>query len=252
MILQDDIHNTEIIYLYTYKFDYGNNPISKEENGGHPKPKTVYRAIYNTDTNTYRLIYKVGKEGMSFVFIPKLKDYDEDSGLTVDLRVLTLKNILDFNISEANLNELLNWLQTDNDDIKAITGHTGSPKKKTKSEDKPVAVPQTKGTVKLSPQIVQFLNQAIELEKTDPLIFGTMFDLLVHLNQNLYADIGVVNASWLTLDRDHGAGVNVSAAVGKLNRYMGQDRRTNLDGNDLLGAIKDLLQEQGRRNYHEI
>ena len=254
MILQDNIHNTEIVYLYTHKFEYGNNPISKEENGGHPKPKTVYRAIYNTDTNTYRLIYNISKEGLSFIFIPKLKDHDEESGLSVDIKILTKKNILDFNISEENLDELLSWLKTDNKDIKEITGDIGTPKpkqQKVKQGDKPAVVPQNKG-VKLPPQVVQFLNLGIELEKTDPLIFGTMFDLLVYLNQNVYTDIGVVNASWLKLDKDHGAGTNISSAVEKLARYMSQDRRTNLDGKDLLGAIKDLLQEQGRRTYHEI
>lgn len=256
MILQDSIHNTEIVYLYTHKFEYGNNPISKEENGGHPKPKTIYRAIYNTDTNTYRLIYNISKEGLSFVFIPKLADHDEESGLSVDIKILTKKNILDFSISESNLNELLNWLKTDNKDIKEITGDiSAKPPKKAQKKEKetvPASIPQNKGSIKLPPEVVQFLNLGIELEKVDPIIFGTMFDLLVYLNQNVYTDTGIVSTSWLKLDKDHGAGVNVSAAVEKLSKYLGQDRRTNLDDKDLMGAIKDLLTEKSRRNYHEI
>lgn len=261
MILQDTIENTQIVYLYVNKFDYGTDLVNKEQNSGHPRSNTVYRAIFNTDTKSYRLIYKVDKDNVYSVFIPVLKVEEEnDLEFVCDITVLTSNNILSFKISEKNLDDLLKWLKTDNSDIKEILGDVGGSSKKKKvkkATQQPAQVPSPvkadeNGIIKLSPEILRFLNFGMELNKVDPLIFGTIFDLLIYLNQNVYSDTGVVSTNWLKLDREHGAGVNVSAAVEKLSRYLGQDRRTNLDEKDLMGALKDLLIEKSRRNYHEI
>lgn len=251
--LQDTIHNTKLIYLYVNKFDYGKNQMGKEQSSGNPKSKKVYRAIYNTDTNSYRIIYDVDSKNVFSVFIEDLQSTDEDLGYTCDIKILSVSNILDFNISEADLDQLLKWLQTDNKDVKDILGDIGAVKKVEGKVTKPAQQPAQppKGT-RLPPELVQLINIGSELHKADPIIFGTIFDLMIYLNQDAYADTGVLGTGWLKLDKDHGAGVNVSAAIDKLSRYLGQDRRINLDNDDLMGAIKDLLIEKSRRNYHEI
>lgn len=258
MILQDTPQNTKIVYLYVNEFDYGQDHIGREQTLNHPKSKKVYRAIYNTETKTYRAVYKVDKDVHS-VFIGGLQVREEDSGFICDIHILIAENILDFNISESNLDELLNWLKTDNNDIKAILGDIGGKplKKRQLPVNTSVSVPpqvnngQQQG-MKLPPELVQLIKLGSELQKTDPILFGTIFDLIVFLTNDSYTETGILGTSWLKMDKDHGAGVNVSAAVEKMSRYLGQDRRNNLDNNDLMGAIKDLLIEKSRRNYHEI
>lgn len=255
MILQDTIYNTKIVYLYINKFEYGKDQIGKEQSSGHPKPNTVYRAIYNTDTHSYRIIYKVDKNGIHSVFIGELQVNDvNEMNFVCDVSVLSVENILDFKISESNLDDLIGWLKTDNKDVKDLLGDIGSkkPVKTATNTGKNVKTNIPEGGIQLPPQLVQFITLGSELMSTDPLIFGTVFDLLIYLNDVAYVDTGVVGTGWLKLDKEHGAGVNVSAAIDKLSKYLGTDRRVNLDNNDLMGAIKDLLTEKSRRNYHDI
>lgn len=256
-MLQDKTHNTKMVYLYVNKFDYCKNQLDKEQASGHPKPKRIYRAIYNTDTDSYRLIHEVTSTNVSIVYVQDLQSKEEELGISCDIKILTAMNILDFlPIPEDNLDELLTWLKTDNKDIKTLLGDIGAPKpsraKSKETDAQPQPLPPPGKGIKLSPELVQYINLGQKLNEIDPIIFGTIFDLLVYLIENTYADTGVVSTGWLRLDKEHGAGVNVSAAVEKLSKYLGQDRRVNLDDNDLMGAIKDLLTEKSRRIYHDI
>lgn len=253
MTLSDSIHNTEMVYLFVNKFSYGKNMIAKEESAGHPKPKKIYRAIRNTDTDTYRIIYKVENNQVFSTIIEDLQCDDETAGYTSDIKRITLNNILEFDIPEKCLDNLIHWIDTDNDDVKAVVP-VGPPNKLVSrnlvagKQAKESGIPE--GAIALDEEIVMFFTLASELRESDPLLFGTIFDVLNYLvSQN---KIEVFDTGWMGFDKNHGAGVNVSAAIKKLSLYMSDDRRTNLDEKDLTGAIVDLLTEKGRRSLHDI
>lgn len=249
MQLSDTIYNTKIVYLYVNKFDWESNSMGREDSAGNPKAKHVYRAIKNTETGTYRIVYEV-THSVKSTYIDNLKnDNFEQCGYTSDIVELSLSNILECNLSEECLDNLLNWYAIDNTDIKSIVGNIGATKNQERNTVKEHIVPIG---VPLSEELVEFISEASHLHDTDPLMFGTMFDLFVYLNSILGEDKGILDTSWMGLSKDHGAGVNVSSAVQKLSRYMGDDRKTNLDESDLLGAIRDLLMEQARRNFNQI
>jgi len=254
MTLSDSIHNTEIIYLFVNRFDYIRNSYTKEENGGHPKTRKVYRAVRNTDTNTFRIIHKVDSKAnqVHSVIIEDLQCDDESYGYTCDIREVTLNNILDFDMSEKCLDNLILWIDTDNKDVKDIIP-VGPPTKPTPmnfvAQGKQAEIPE--GGILINEELGAFIHMAAELHDSDPLMFGTVFDVLDHLSTQKYKP-EIFETGWMGLDKQHGAGVNISSAIKKLSKYMSDDRRTNLDEVDLLGAISDLLSEQARRNYHEI
>ena len=255
MNLQDTIYNTKIIYVYVNNFDYGKNQMGKEQASGHPKSKKVYRAIFNTDTNSYRVVYDIKGGNVYSVFIENLQSKDgEELGYTCDIVPITKSNILDFKISEENLDELLTWLKTDNKDIKEILGDVGTTKKAAKKTEKqqPVAISKKGANGGIPPEFVSFMNLMQEIYKTDQMTFGTIFDLVLYLVDHPGADSGNLGMHWLRMDKDQGAGVNVASAVEKLSRYIGSDRRTNLMNDDLMGAVVNLLNERTRRILNQI
>jgi hypothetical protein len=253
MKLRDTIYNTEIVYLYVNKFDWGKNQMGKEDCSGHPKSKKLYRAIYNKDTHSYRVIYGISaKNQLEATFIENLqsKDFDEH-GYTCDIIVLSKKTILDCNLSEEELDQLNQWQTTDNKDVKDITGNIGE-KKTDKAEGTTKKAEMKESNQQLPEEFAQFLGISAHLHNTDPLTFGTIFDLILYLNDTQYQASGPLDGHWMKMDKEYGAGVNISAAVEKLNRYMGQNRRTNLENEDLMGAIKDLITESNRRTYQGV
>jgi len=252
--LQDTIYNTKIVYLYVDRFDYGKNQVGKEQSSGHPKSKKVYRAIYNTDTHSYRIIYDIIRDQVYSVFVEDLQsDAPEELGYVCDIKHLSVSNILDFKISEDNLDDLLNWLKTDNKDVKEVLGDVGATKKKNTSDGKSKQIQKVPNRdSNISPEFVAFVNLTLEMYKSDPLTFGTIFDLILYIGEHPGLDQGNIGMHWLRMDKDHGGGVNISAAVEKLSRYVGGDRRTNLMNEDLMGAMLNLLNERARRTLNDI
>lgn len=232
MILSDNITNTDIFYTYVKKFKWS-HPVSNETFGGHPKDGRVYRVIKNTDTNTYRLIYgRIGGTGQG-VMLESLTSSDESVGYTSDIVPITRANILDLEISEEDLDLLKIWTDTDNRDIKEIF--------ELKNQPPPPSLPPPAW---VQPNdLTEFVSCASELQSIDPTSFDTIHELIHALNEPPNEPIEVLN---MRMNRNFGGGANMVKVFEHLTRYMGDDRRTNQDKNDLLEAQKYITYEINR------
>lgn len=251
--LTDTVNNTRVAYLYVSHFEWL-DAAANETHVGHPKIGRVYRSILNTATKSHRLFYDIeGRlEGMYLSMLDTdvvdgSKDYDAE---IVELRS---NNILEYEITEEDLDNLILWEKEEN---KTIKQYMGLDKQAGGSESAPLQ--QT-----LSPQQVmqhindQEANKAFmqlgaflkRLADTDPQLFEALSILIYSVADNPEEDT-TIDRSWMAFSAVLGPGKNISKAIDALARYGGEDRRTNLDEKDLIKAIKALLIEMVRIQLH--
>jgi DNA-binding protein Fis len=97
-----------------------------------------------------------------------------------------------------------------------------------------------------------FVKLAIALKEINPPLFDAIQDV-IHFFDHYQEDEEVSVGAWPPqFTKNLGLGVNLSAAIKHINRYGSEDRRTNLSGEDLMRAIKSLLNELTRRRVHGI
>lgn len=251
-MLIDTPTNTKIIYLFVKDFQW-TIPINKESNVGHPKPGRVYRGVKNTDTESYRLMYRVG-DAIQGTLLPLLDSHDEANGYLSDIREITIDNILDFDILEEDLTEFLRWLETDNKELKEkMKGFF--------DKQQPNALPpflQKKTMPEMvveilrsrDPELASIVSTVNELRISDPHIFAAVGAFINHLLAHPEAETSI-DSRWIRFDKNLGAGANLSAALSKLSVYGSSNRRTSFSEHDLVGAIRDLLLEEYRWKLHE-
>ncbi len=235
MNLTDTKDNTEFKYFYVSKFKWS-NPMDQERNGGHPKEKTVYRGWYNKDTKGYRIAPTLN----SAFWLEDLKSTKEEMGYTSDITVVDTKNILDFNLTEGDLDNMILWLESDNKDLKQQIFNpvqTG----------KPQIIAIINQAMQQTPNDTQgFLESVEELKSLNPLAFEIVWSLVDYLLDQMYTlPEGSIDADWL-VHSSRGAGINIFQANQSLNKYISEDRRTNEDPNDLYKAISHIITELTR------
>ncbi len=246
MIINDTQKSSKIVYLFVNKFDWGTNQQSKENSLGHPKPQRLYRALHNIEVDRYLIVHTVTKEDLQATYIENLQNTDESIGYTADISRVSLENILDFNILEEDLDALLKWVETDDRELKGAMGWI-----KPTSKAIPVIGPSRMTDLpEVDEQYIQFIDLGGMLNDKDPVLFGTVIDLLSFLLES--KDDSIIDTTWVKYDKKHGAGANISAAVQKLSKYMSADKKVNMEVEDLMGAIKDLLTERMRRDLNEL
>jgi hypothetical protein len=250
MVSSDTHENTRIIYLYIRSFEWI-DPMDTESKDGHPMVGKVYRTVHNKDTNSYRLIYE--KEGVMIgIYLPKLTvtavdETTKEPGYKANIEEITIKNILDFNLSEEDLDNIIAW-QTN----KQFKDEIGLKKKK---EEKP--------TQEITPATIinavqQHENKQVMANMGDRVLFlrernTPLFSALQSLLDYLVEQEGEnQDLSWLEYNKDLGAGTNISTALRALIRYSGEDRRTNQMYTDLLEAIRAIMCEAARKEIHGI
>ena len=230
------ISNTEFLYVFVKKFKW-ENPLEHEQAGGHPIPGRVYRASKNVDTDTYRLFAEMPDRPTLLVF-GKLKETIEGA-YTSDFKVISPKTLLDFDITDEDLDSLLEWLKSDNKNLKEVMGFNMTP----------VKIEQTK----TNEDVADFIDCAKRLYDLNPSLLNSIHDYLhFAIEQEEESDEGPIPTTFLTLNSAHGTGANVIRAVEKLSVYVSDDRRVNLDLDDLYGAITNLLTEGTNRTFNNI
>ena len=248
MKLSDTAKNTQFLYLYIKDFKW-ENVIDTEKFHGHPKSKRVYRAALNSDTNGYRLFYKPeDSKNHVAIIIHHLMGYE--GGYTSDIVELTKQNILDLEITESDLDSLIEWQGNSNADLKKMYGF-----------DKPA--PQTIQILGIDEiremvnrtdeqeKITEFINSSSELHDIDGLTFDSIHMIIDHLLESQPEDSSF-DAINITTSKEHGAGHNVGKALNLLSVYLSENQRVSLDVDDLLGAINHLITELNRRILHGI
>lgn len=270
----DTKENIRLIYLYIKSFKWLLD-IDREMANGHPQEGRLYRGAENTSTHTYRIYYEFDDKNKQVlgIFLPRLRSEDTSGIYTADVIELTLSNILDLNISDQDLDNLLHWLEIDNSDLKKRMW--GEEKSKGRMIS-PEGTPQLSTSQPLSDPLEHLNDEAmmlmtIEYIKKKDAEFGEVVEdlkMLKDFNPAMFSSLArllfylmktesehnhtPIDPYWIHLDKEMGAGANLSSAVTLLARYGGPDRKSNLEEVDLMGAIKYLLLEQQRRNFHNI
>lgn len=256
--LSDTVDNTKIVYLYVKEFEW-TFPEGKENNVGHPKKNKVYRAAYNSDTNSYRLFYEFDKK-FTALFLPTLTAVNNETFFdtptyTSEIVELSRHNVLEHLISEEDLDDWLKWIEEDNASIKQMMGLDNN-----QSQGKQPQIVTAQDVVRAvqknqeNQELTQFLSRLEHLREINPPLFEALTNLvefLVGPPDGPELDT-MVETDWIGFSKTLGAGKNLSDALKQLSRYGGESRRTNLMERDLFGAIRSLLAEQARRNFHGI
>ncbi len=253
--LTDSEKNTSIVYIYVKEFAW-TNPTDNENNQGHPKKGRLYRAVHNKDTKSYRLVYKdeSSPQGVTAVFLPALTSVEvdtflENNGYNASMIELTKHNLLECDISEEDLTDAVKWIEEDNKTIKQLMGFKSDNTRPPTQQELANVLQQTQE----GQERMRFLENLGHLRELNPPIFdalGNLVDYLVDIDGE-HAD-STIDASWVGLSKTLGAGKNISDALERLSRYGSESRRDNLMESDLMEAIRALLQEQVRRNFHGI
>lgn len=251
MILSDNSKNTEFLYLYVDEFQWLSH-IDTEAFSGHPKAKSVYRAILNKDTNGYRIIYKITGGNPQAIVLKNIVNKNRGLGYLSQMAVLSRENILSFDVSDEDLDKLDFWINSENKDLDDIMKKSKHPTVINDENSNISLTPMDSMTLvtnnmrKIDGELSAFMILAQDFQIRDPFLFDAFHDLMNHLSDNNSAN----DTSWLNYSKNFASGANVSAALQALTKYASENRRTNLDEQDLLHAIKHLLNEYSQRQIN--
>lgn len=238
-MIQEDFKDISIKYLYVNKFIW-QSPIEREQFQGQPLKHRVYRDIFNPLTGNHKLLIPGMDGGIGF---DKLKDTNEAADF--DLKEITLDTVLDYDITENDLDLLNQWIESGNRDI----------------EDSYRPIPN-EGLQKLK-QALHSHNQdeaealamatdsMMNLWSANPEKFSVMVSIIQFLTDadlDSYEDI----AHHIRLHPVSGKGVNVAQALRAIDNYNSDDRRTNEDVSDLYMAIEALVTEAERKFTNDL
>lgn len=218
-------------YLYTVKFNW-TVPSLQREFGDEPKKGRVYRANYNPhDISPYLLITNstpIGFESLSST--NEVADFE--------FKELTAENILDFDIVEEDLELMNKWFESKGEDV--FTEEKFIPEGLTKLKEALHSHTQDE-----SEALAYGTQTIMNLWVANPDKFNVMMDFIEYLTQ---ADLNSYSepSTYLRLHEKYGLGINVSKALEALNRYAGDDRRTNEDMDDLHRAMEAITVELER------
>jgi hypothetical protein len=242
MILTDNSTNTEFLYVYVSSFKW-ENPFDHESKGGHPMPGKVYRAVKNKDAGTYRLFVSSTTPPMLLVFTG-LEEAIEGA-YTSNIKPITIQNLLDFDISDGDLDSLLDWLKTGNSELKKVLNFR-PPLILSEPVNQPAMIQ------KPNDEVEDFIRCAQQLHELNPNLLDSLHNYIhFAIEEEENFEGGPLDTTFLTLSKDHGTGANIVQAVQKLSRYASSNRKENLDEADLFGAITNLLNERTNQLFNK-
>jgi len=254
-VVTDTPINTTFGYLYVKSFKWS-SAHDNETHVGNPKAGRVYRAAFNKDTKTHRLFYDLSNQ-VTALFLPHLvvaEKSDEDnffSELNYTGEIIELKKstILDCNISEEDLDELCKWIEEDNRSIKQLMGFEQPQFKPVTGEEIVRAIQQN---ILRDEDFIVFVQEARTLKENNRVLFDAVGEFMWFVNEKSSHPDEPIDGSWTEFSKTLGAGKNISKALDHISKYGGESVRTNLMQEDLFGAIRSLMLEQGRRQIHGI
>lgn len=253
-MLIDTSSNTKIVYLFVNNFEW-TAAANKEIALGHPKNGRVYRAVKNTDSESYRIMYPINNTFQG-TYLSTLKESNSENGYVSDIQEIEIGNILDFNILEDDLTQFVRWIEIDNSDLKGAfkqffekqSNPLGSmPRQLNKKDLLAVVVGALRGT---DPEMASVVSTISELRSVEPQIYAALGVFVNHILANNEPETSI-DSRWIRFDKTLGAGANLSSAVQRLSSYGSSDRRKNFSENDLMEAIKDLFLETYRLKSHK-
>lgn len=214
--------DTEIRYVYIKKFSYY-HPEVAESFSGHPRTGGIYRSLYHLHTKHHRLLLPDG-------IVLGFNQLVGNSGdAEFDLAEITKDNILDFNLSEEDLDVFL----LPNNDIffePSMKVHEAIVRQEEIESD----------FAHRASEIIMGL-WSINSIKAELLL--DIAHCLTELEMTSHEDA----ANYLRLHPTKGMALNIGEALRALDRYAGDDRKSNEDTADLMVAIESCVTELERK-----
>jgi len=242
--IKDHINDVSVKYLFVKHWSW-TDPLDKEKYQGAPVQGRVYRAVYNSKTNSYRFI--ITENPMNGLLMPDLNSSNEMNGYTSEIVALTKNNLLDQNIKEEDLDKLTRWMEDQNKDI--FTTQPQLP------ENFPMIILESLNSAEHQREMEEANRMAYAMEALSDLdsVNSIQFEIIIELIEYLYQQ-NLLNHEGddIALDAKLGIGVNISRTLDTLKRYAGKNRRTNEDPEDLLNAISHLVTERERRIINDL
>lgn len=225
-MIQERSTDVQIKYLLIKKFTY-HDPQEAEAMCGHPIVGRIYRSVFNINTKHHRLLLP---ESVVMGF-NQLEGTSE--GASFELVEITTDNILDYNIVEEDFEVF----HKSNDDIFTspieILGIEALKEKIQESMEDEIDFSQRASHAVLS------------LYQANPAKAEILIELAEYLNeQDLNAVSDITN--WMRYHPSKGSFVNIAKALKALDKYSGEDKRTNEDDNDLFKALEAIVVELER------
>lgn len=248
--LSDSEKNITVKYLYVKKFKWL-NIIDTENFHGHPKEKSVYIAAYNSDTKGYRLFYQPDNAPQVGIVFHDLTRAAGEEGYESIMVEINRKNIVSLDIPEPELDKIIKWQSNGNKELNDAYGFKSTPQQRQIMIPSPQDMVNIVDNINRQQEITDFINDVQQLYDTDSLSFDSINSLVGELLQPDESDTSF-EAVNLTLSRQHGSGHNVGKALNLLNIYLSDNPRVSLDREDLIKAIRHLIVELNRINYHGL
>lgn len=230
-------------YIYVKDFNWA-EPFNKMNYEGHFKNKEVYRAIYHPTSNVYSVIFREVRIPFEAIVFDDLKV--DNAICTCEMVEITKENILELNITEKELDKMIKWMETKNEDINPPRKENNLPipfqnlfneMKRQESEDTKLMFEMNKAFDELNLHNTIYCELILALTKQ-----------LKDYTLNTIEDA----ASELELDGDRGLSVNIAKAMRSLQQYALPLRRGGEEEVDLDEALFAIFREKERRVLNNI
>ena len=240
MQLSDNSTNAKVVLLYVNQFRWFDQHTT-EQMGGHLKQKRVYRAVFNSDTGSYKVVYAYDRSSQAIILTDLQQATDQKDGYTANISILTKANMVDFEICEEDLDNIIKW--KDHKDLNQIIEEG-----RIRMEPSPEQnfIQELFRVAKPNDMMREYTESSRELFSISPLHHDGLLDLIEHIKGN---KLGSIEAMNLTMDEYFGPGINIGNAYEAMARYTCEDRKMNLDPADLLLAASNLITEYIRASY---
>ncbi len=232
-----------VVYLYVREFAYKDKRY-EEMMGGHPKTGRIYRALYDKDTNMYRVILEEedkSEHGLAGLMLQNLTS--EDPRWSADIVVMDDESMIQYDIVSDDFIKLAKWRDEENHDIDYLRLDQGVASIESDpetgmttvvfSEDEEMEEDVTEHLANLSEvdyELAKAVNKTVE---------GIMHYLAAVTPDN--PDFTILASN----HRIHGRGVNVGLAIEALSDYLNQEQ---VSKGTLNKAVYYLLREMARIN----
>lgn len=209
--------------LYVHDFQWLNQT-DNEKWQGHPRPGRVYPGWCNPNTGNYHLWVP----GTGVLLVENLFNKAIWYGFSFEISEVNLDNILDFDITLEDLEEMGGLLESNYEKVRNFV----YPKQE-------INMP--------SIDIINMKNSQLPLAPIDiirmasPETYEVIMDVIDHIAQTPPDP----TTDWLKLS-SHGTGANIQTVLQNLAEYTSDDRRIGGNPENLFNAIEALIIELTR------
>ena len=234
---------TEIKYLLVEYFEFANKEIAQKYDG-HPKAGGLYRGFTTSDGTLALKLPGLPAPYKGLIIEGLEGDY---SAYSCKLHEITTANMMDYNLTDDQLDQIVEWNETKNADMKA--DFELADRKEPELEEIITAAIQKQIDDEMT-QSKEF-NKALDtIDFFDPFLMEALSDTIDHISgvfEKHHYERQDIRDDFSYHPSDVGKGFNIGSARKYLQRYMTEGYEKSNNPMDLYKAIHFLLFELSRR-----